>query len=267
MVTPDPKDERLEDRSATETYPEPERAGGLGGAAIRLLALGINAWIVGILLPASGAPSLALADQVLIALPPIALVLGLRALLRRDPSALGLLGVAVPVLSVAAMAGRSDPALASRYGTATTLFAVASSIAYVVGVAHVLGRPAALRATRETKLAASTRLRPPARALRIAVLATTAVLAFAIAVVAPALGTQEAMIEQWGEAASEGRVVTAIVGGAIACIATAIVVGPSLRAERGRPARPGEGTLTVTLSLVVAATGAIAWAILRTVAP
>lgn len=267
MVTPDPKDERLEDRSAsTESYLEPERSEGRRGAAIRLLALGLNAWLVGIVLPAWGTVSLAVPDRVLIALPPIALLVGLRALLRGDPSALGLLGVAVPVLSVAAIAGRTEAALAS-YGTATTLFAVASSMAYVVGVAHVLGRPTALRATRETKLAASTRLRPPARALRRAVVATTAILAFVIAVVAPALGSHEALVEQWGEAAGEGRVIAAIVGGAIACIATAIVVGPSLRAHRGRPSRPGEATLTITLSLVVAATGAIAWAILRTVAP
>lgn len=266
MVTSDPKDERPEERSATtESSRAPEPSTGRRGAAIRLLALGLNAWIVGIVLPALAAPALAPSDQVLLGLPPIALLLGLRALLRKDASALGMLGVAFPVLSVAAMAGRTDPALATRYGTATTLFAVASSVAYVVGVAQVLGRPTALRATRETKLAASTRLRPPARLLRMAVVSTTAVLAFGIAVVAPALGSQEAMVEQWGEAASEGRVVSVIVGGAVACIATAMVVGPSLRAARGRAPRPGEATLTLTLSLVVAATGAIAWAILRTV--
>ena len=60
---------------------------------------------------------------------------------------------------------------------------------------------------------------------------------------------------------------TAIVGGAIACIATAAIVGPALRAPRSGPARPGERTLPVTLSLVVAATGAIAWAILQRVSP
>ncbi len=266
MVSADPKDERLEERSATtEASPEPARTDGRGGAAIRLLALGLNAWLVGVVLPASTGPGLAGADLVLIALPPVALVLGLRSFVRTEPVALGLLGVAFPVLSAVAMAGRTDPALASRYGIATTIFAVVSSAAYVVGAAHVLGRPVALRATRETKLAASTRLRPPARGLRLAVVGTTAVLAFAIAIVAPTLGTQEGMVEQWGSAASEGRVVAAVVGGAVACIATAVVVGPSLRAARGRPARPAESTLTVTLALVVAATGAIAWAILRSV--
>jgi hypothetical protein len=268
MVTSDPKDERpIDVLGSTETSADSVRLVPIGGAILRVGALGLNAWAVAVALPARIGGVYGTADLVLIALPLIALVLGLRAMARRDASALGLLAVAVPVLLVTAVAARADPALSDRYGTATTILAALSSLAYVIATADALGRPTALRATRESKLAVAARARPTSRGLRALVLGTTSTVALLLAIVLPALGTHASAAEAWGEAADEGRVLTAIVGAAIACIATGAIVGPSLRAARVGPTRPGQGALAVTLALVVAATGTIAWAILRSVGP
>jgi hypothetical protein len=257
MATQDPKDDHEGDTNVVAP-------GNTRSASVRMLALGINAWIVAVLLPgASGdAP---IADAILTALPLAALLVGLVAYHRARESALGLLGVGVPVLIASAVAGRSDPIASDHYGTGTVVIAALSVVAYVVAVAQVLGRPASMRSTSETKLARGARARPAARGLRALVVGTTGTVALLCAIAVPAMGTRVAAREVWGEAADEGRVIAAIVGGVIACVATAAIVGPSLRAERGSVARTDVAT-TVTLSLVVAATGAIAWAILRTVA-
>ncbi len=266
MVTSEPKDERSGDVAA-----DPGPSGGppsvrTGAPILRVGALGLNAWAVTVALPARGTP-LIFADIVLISLPLLALVLGLRMMARRSDATLGLLAVGVPVLLVTAVAGRSDAALSDRFGTLTMILAAFSTLAYVIAAADALGRPLLLRETKETKLALAARARPSSKGLRALVLGTTSTIALLLTIVLPALGTHASASAAWGEAADEGRVLTAIVGATIACITTAAIVGPTLRAERAAPTRRGEGTLTVTLSLVVAATGAIAWAILRTVTP
>ncbi len=260
MVTSDPKGEG-ENSSAAST----ETSGDGHGALVRLLALGSNAWAVAVALPARAGGVHGVADWVLIALPLVALALGVRALARRSGAALGLLAVGVPVLLVTGVAARADPQLSDHYTPATTVLAALSVLAYVVAVAHALGRPPLLHATRETKLALAARARPAARSLRALVLGTTGTVALLLAVAVPALGSHETAVQAWGEAADEGRVLTAIVGATIACIATGAIVGPSLRAERPGAAR--DAALPITLSLVVAATGAIAWAILRSIGP
>lgn len=268
MVTADPKDEHAKELLATtESSTERSRSTGLAGPMVRVGALGLNAWAVAVALPAQIGGVFGVADAVLIALPLFGLVLGLRAMARRSEAALGLLAVGVPVLLATAVAARADPSLSDRYGVGTTTLAALSLLAYVVATADALGRPSLVRATKETKLALAARTRPPSRGLRALVLGTTSTVALLLAIVVPAIGTHQSAVEAWGEAADEGRVLTAIVGGAIACLVTAAIVGPSLRAARPGPARAGEGTLTVTLSLVMAATGAITWAVLRTISP
>ncbi len=268
MVAADPKDERPSELAANaETSGNDGRSRWMDTAIVRVSALGLNAWAVAVALPEQAGGAFGIADVVLIVLPLIALGLGLRAMARKNPASLGLLAVGAPVLMVTAVAARSDPSLDDRYGTATTILAALSMLAYVVATADALGRPALLRATRETKLALTARARPSARGLRALVLGTTSTVALLLTIVLPALGSHRSALDAWGDAADEGRVLTAILGGTIACISTAAIVGPSLRAARLGPTRPGEGTLKVTLALLVAATGAIAWAILRTVSP
>lgn len=263
MVSADPKAEGAEIATAsTERSAIAADPGRIGRAVVRVGALGLNAWTIAVALPARVGGALGIADLVLISLPLVALALGLRALARENGAALGLLAVGVPVLLATAVAARTDPMLGEHYTTATTILAAFSTLAYVIATADALGRPARLRPTKESKLALATRVRPAARGLRALVLGTTSTVALVLTVVLPELGSHESAIEAWGEAADEGRVLTALVGGAVACIVTAVIVGPALRAPRSGPVRPGERTLPVTLSLVVAATGAIAWAIL-----
>lgn len=262
MVSADPKDDRESEREiAVETSAVSGRARALAGLIVRVGVLGLNAWVVIVALPASLGPALIFADAVLVGLPLVALAIGLRMLWQRRDEALGLLIVGVPVLLATAVAGRSDPALVDRYGTATTILGALSMLAYVIAAAHAIGRPAVLRATEESKLARSVRARADGRGLRALVLGTTCTMAFLIAIVVPAMGSRAGAVEAWGDAADEGRTLAAIVGGAIACVAAAVIIGPSLRAARPT-SRPSEGTLTLALALLVAATGAIAWGIL-----
>lgn len=261
MVTPDPKDEGQQTLAVAA---ESSAGTGLGGL-IRTIALGLNAWAVAVALPTRAGGIHGTADVVLVLLPLAALALGARAMARGRDSALGLLAIGVPVLIVTAVAGRADPELSDRYGTATTVLAALSIAGYVSVVADALGRPRHVHATRETALALAARARPSSRGLRALVLGTTSVLAMVLTIVVPALGSTASAREVWGEAADEGRVLTALVGATVACIAAGAIVGPALRAQRPGPAR--DGTLAITLSLVVAATGAVAWAILRSVSP
>lgn len=268
MVSADPNADREIDHPAgTETSGNTGRSTWIKGAIVRVGALGLNAWAVAALIPALIGGVYGTADIVLTLLPLVALVLGLRSMAQNNGAALGLLAVGVPVLLVTAVAARSDPALGDRYGTATMILSALSMLAYVIASADALGRPALLLATKESKLAIAARARPSSRGLRALVLGTTSTVALLLAIVVPSLGSRATATQAWGEAADEGRVLSAIVGAAIACIMTAAIVGPSLRAARPTAGRPAEGTLTVTLALVVAATGAIAWAIMRSLSP
>jgi hypothetical protein len=250
--------------SLAEDSGRPAQRTGLG-VAVRVGVLGIAAWFVTVGVPALEGGRPALVDLVLMVLPLIALAGGVRGLGTASGEAgatSGLLLIGVPTLLATAMAGGSDPALSDRYGTALLLLGAIATLAYAAAAAHALGLPPHLRSTTTTKLPSAARARPGAPALRRLVLGTAVVGAVVVALVVPSLGSRAQYALAWGEAAEEGRVLTAIVGGAVGSVVLAVIVGPSLRAARpvGRPR--GDGAALVA-SILVAVTGAMAWAMLR----
>src|SRR4051794_36430848 len=80
-------------------------------ASIRVGALGLSAWVVAVAVPLADGGVHSVADIVLVLLPMLALVLGVRFFARDRPEATSLLAIAFPALVATAMAGRADPAL------------------------------------------------------------------------------------------------------------------------------------------------------------
>jgi hypothetical protein len=230
-------------------------------ASLRVGALGASAWVVSVGVPIGEGGIHSPADVVLAVLPLLALALGLRFFLRDRAEATPLLAIAVPALLATAVAGRADPALSDRYATPLVILSGLAMLGYVIAAAHALARPSVLRETRVSKLAVTPDASRPG--LRALVLGTMAVSAVILTIVAPALGSHASYAASWGEAADEGRVLVAILAAAIATLASAVILAPALRARRSGEVRAGGDGVAVAASLVVAVTGAMAWAILQ----
>ncbi len=236
-------------------------------ASLRVGALGVSSWLVSVAVPVAEGGVHSPADVVLVVLPLVALLLGVRFFASARPEATPLLGIAFPALVATAMAGRADPALSERYGAPLLVLSGVAMLAYAVAAAHALARPEALRETRVSKLAASPDAGRHARALGALVLGTASLAALVLTIVVPALGSRAEWAEAWGEAAEEGRVLVAILAAAVTAFGLTVVLGPALRASRASEVRPGGDHVTVAASVVVAVTFAMAWAMLRVVDP
>lgn len=232
-------------------------------ASLRVGALGVSAWIVSVAVPLANGGVYSSADVVLVVLPLIALAVGARFFARDRPEATPLLAIAFPALIATAMSGRADPALAQREGAPLIILSGLAMLAYVVAAAHALARPSVLRKTRVSKLAASPDTSRRSRMLRALVLGTAAAFGLVLTIVVPALGSRASLVQSWGEAVDEGRVLVAILAAAVVTFALTVIIGPALRAPRPGEVRAGSDGVTITASLVVAVTGAMVWAILR----
>lgn len=240
---------------------------GAIGVGMRVGSLGLAAWFATLVVPALEGGRPAPVDLVLMGLPLVALGLGLRALgaaERGRGAAAALLLIGVPTLLATAMAGGTDPAQSDRYGMPLLLLGALSTLAYAASAAHALGLPEATRPTSTTKLPSATRARAPSPVLRRLVLGTAIAGAVILALVVPSLGGRATYAVAWGDAAEEGRVLTAIVGATVAAVVLAVIVGPSLRAARP-VAHPRSDGASLVAALLVAVTGAMAWAMLRLV--
>ena len=242
--------------------PRPQRT-TRGIASLRVGVLGVSAWLVAVFVPVLEGGVHSPADSVLVSLPIVALALGVRYFLRSRDEAGPLLAIAFPALLATAMAGRADPALSARYEPPLVVLSGIAMLAYVAATAHALGRPLAFRPTRVSKLAAVPEASRRARVLRIWVLGTTALFGLVLTLFVPALGSRASYAAAWGAAADEGRVLVAILGATVSTVVLTVIIAPSLRAARPLEGRRSSDSVTLAASLVVAVTGAMAWAILR----
>lgn len=232
-------------------------------ASVRVGTLGASAWLVSVAVPVAEGGVYSTADIVLAVLPVLALGLGVRFFARDRTEATPLLAIAFPTLIATAMAGRADPALADRYGTPLVILSGLAMLAYVIAAAHALARPSVFRETRVSKLAVLPDPSGRARALRALVLGTAALAGFVLTIVVPSIGSRASYAAAWADAADEGRVLVAILAAAVATFALTVIIGPALRAPRPGEVRSGRDGVTIAASIVVAATGVLAWAILR----
>jgi hypothetical protein len=221
--------------------PRPFRPSG-SPEAVRVLATGLNLWAVAGVAPlvhqaawSAGAAALAAAALVPLVLGAYFLVRnGSRA--RRDGAIVALLLV-FPVL-VALLASASE-----LVGTRAPLFAFASALSVLAfgGVAsEACSRPLALFPSTAQPLVLprvhdSRGARPW---MRRVILGGALLGSLAVAVLAPAMGSDESMRVVWGESVREGRVLAAVFGASACCVGIAGLLGPRLRAPRSSEVRP-----------------------------
>jgi hypothetical protein len=248
-----------QDAESSEIPTEPpEMAGGFGDLA-RVGVLGANAWIVIFFIPFMWFGTRYPAAWGAAAAAPIMLAGGLLALKRSQRVARWVLLAGVPAgLAAAASTVPAWPPVAAEHAAVVAL-AAASLLAYGTVTARACSMPvgsrpsvaAPLREARDPGPEAHRRAR-----WRGAMLVGTGIGAFALTVVAPAWVDPAVLRRDWGRAAAEAAVLTAVAAGVLAMVVMTLFVAPALRRRR-RPLRPpGPLALRVTLLLLLAAMGA-----------
>jgi hypothetical protein len=233
--------------------------------ALRIAALGVNAWAVALLLPVLHGGVRDSIDATIVPLPLLPLAFGVVAIAANGSSlhrasAVGALLFAFPVALAGALAWRADLATQEAWGAIGLFVAALSTLAYGAVAAEACSRPLTLRTSSAQSLPSPLALREPlARAwLRRLSIGGTTLGALAAAVVAPALGARTALVRAWGESADEAAVLASLVGGTAAAIGIAAILGPSFRAPRAAE-QPG-GRRTAVRIAVAAALGIAAFA-------
>ncbi len=245
---------RADPRTTAATVPVAPSGAGRADA-VRVGILGVNAWLVALVIPAA---RLALGSPLEIALglaPPVALGLGLAWMERRPGAARwALLGGFAPSLCLA-IAARPALAEGEAYAPVTAALAAVSLLAFLAAAAHAVGRGGPPREATVHPLRSKDPVSEPVgrRWTRRTLLAITGVGALAIGVVAPVWGGAAGRTEAWGDAASEGIALTSVIGCLVAAVALGAVVGPGLRAERAGAERASQDRRRLVGSLVGAA--------------
>ncbi|GAB5542542.1 MAG: hypothetical protein SangKO_023020 [Sandaracinaceae bacterium] len=234
--------------------------------AWRIGLLGLNAWVVIVAFPLGRMGDLGLTDVLYASVPVAALTSGLvlNARARREAARWVLLA-AGPVALALPVALR--PALVERevLDLPTSLLGAVSMLAYLAAATHALGRPMKVKpAVAQTIVGKEPVSEPRARRwLRRALLGSTAVGAFGVAVVAPAWTDRQSQAALWGDAADDAAVLTSVVAALVAALAVGVVVGPGLRAERGQARAAPRRRRTLALAVFVAAAAGAGWVLLQ----
>lgn len=224
---------------------------------VRLGLLGVNAWLVTLLVPVLADGWGSLGSRVGAAAPFLALVLGLLWLPRHpDRARWALLAGFVPLLGLGLVL-RPNALVPGAYAAVSLSLSALSLLAYVAAAARACSRPRVSHPKEHFPIAGRAPLAEasPSRWVRTALLGITGAGAFLAVVIVPAIGAPNA----WGDASPEGATLTTVVAALAGAIALAAVVGPGLRAERRRRARrPPLGRVVLT-ALALAALGALGW--------
>ncbi len=242
----------------------PALADPVAADRVRSVALGLNVWVVLLVLPLALAGALSAFGWFVVAVPLIPLSIGALALGRHGPAADWLLLGVFPTTLAGVVAAMPQLAANEPYSAISLVLGALSFVAYGAMIAVASGRPARLRRAAPTPLGPVPAL-PDARRrvlVRRLLLSATGSAAVAMGVVIPAFIPRETIEEAWGTSAPEATLLVAVVGGALAATALALFVGPTLRASRARPPRPAQLRLRVIGLLLAAALGAIAYALL-----
>lgn len=227
--------------------------------------LGVNAWLVTLVWPLGFRGELGAADIAAVAGPLALLGAGLFALgTQRHATATWILLCAFPAGLAAVLATRPDDWNRRAHDLPALAIEVLSLLAYAASAAVADVNAAPFLRSRSTPLGSEPwdLVPAPPRILRRALAGLACAGAFAIALVAPTLGGADAIERDWGNAAREGGVLTAVVG---ASVAVAVVTGfaGALRARRADAPRPGDARFRVASALLLAFLGAVTWFAIR----
>lgn len=230
---------------------------------LRVSLLGLNAWVVTLLVP-SLFVGLDPLQGLVTSAPLLVLGAGVFAHRRGASAAWWLLG-GFPAAIGAVLAWRDELAARDAHGLLGLTFAALSLLAFAAAAAHASARDLrGARAEVQSPLGREAVIEPPARRwTRRALLGLSAAGALAITLVAPVLGGRDARVERWGEAADDAAVLTALVGGVVACLALGAVIGPSLRADRAPPLHPARRQRRLGAAMLIAVAAGVGWLLLR----
>jgi hypothetical protein len=240
-----------------------------GRERLRVLLLGLNLWALCVLWPAlagrGGAEGAATVSLEAFSLLPLALgtgVLGQRLRWARP----ALLLVVFPVALTAALALRPEQANAQLYGPLGILLLALSLCAYGAAAAVSVDPGAEeLRTTHAALGSDPWDAPPPDRGLRQrGFIAVCFAGAAGVALIAPTLGGQSAVEHAWGDAASAGGVLTAVVAAALGVAVLAVYMGSALRAKATPERTPrGDVALRIVWLLFLALLGAVTYFIVQ----
>lgn len=246
-------------RSAIE--PPAERVAGGGAARARLAILGVNAWIVALLVPSLHL-EVGLDLDLLVSCAPLAVLAIALAIPHRGAARWGLLA-GYPTSIALALGLRTELTERDAHGTAGLVLAALSLLAFVAAAAHASSHQPG-SAELQTPLERDPVAEPLARRwVRRALLALAAAGALAITLVAPTLAGRRERVERWGEAADDATVLAAIVAATVACVAVGAIVGPSLRAARPGSHPPAQRQRRLAASMLLAVAAGVGWLVLR----
>lgn len=240
--------------------------------ALRLAALGLNAWAVLVALPVFQGGLRNSFDLMVAMLPLVPLALGLRFLQTAPLNGLrgnrlvetGALLIAFPIALAVGAAARIDLVAKDAWSAFGLAAAVASMMAYGAYAAESCGRATPSRASTAQPLnRAGARPNLTRTWLRRSLLATLTVGAVLLAVVAPMSGTRVELIRRWSEAANEATVLACIVGTAAGSIGLAALLGPSFRAARKPEISTAQQSLRIAAALLLATVTVTAFAVYR----
>ncbi len=127
--------------------------------------------------------------------------------------------------------------------------------------AHAVGRRHTARAAQVQPLVGKEPVSEPTsrRVVRRLLLASTALGALALTVVAPSLSSRRDHVQRWGEAAEDATVLAIVLGTVVAGLLLGTLVGPTLRASRTAPTRPAHRRLRIGMALLIAAGALTGW--------
>lgn len=202
-----------------------------------VIALGANAWLVANVLPLAFAGPRSFAAPLVLALPIIALGVGVW-LVRVSPvlAQWSLFGI-FPTMLAAVAALLPVVAVQTPYSGVGGALAALSVVAFGAAAAHALGRPLVLREAVQKPLGgiAPVDEEPRRRLLRRALLALGGVGALSVAIVSPLAGASESYQEAFGANAGAAATLVVTFAGASAAAVLVFFIGPSLRSTRAAP--------------------------------
>ena len=205
----------------------------------RIALLGLNAWVVVVLVPTLHVGVDSLMQLALLVSPLPALALGMASLApARVRLARILLLALVPPLIGLAVAARPALVLREIFDPITLTLAALSLLAYAAAAARACSRPTRTMPVHSHPARARAAVpraddaRPRRRPLRRLLIGTVTALGLAMVLIVPAWMTRAARVARWGEAADDSVVFTAVLAAAVGAFSIGAVVGPGLRRRK-----------------------------------
>ena len=232
--------------------------------AARLAVLGVNAWVVCLVVPAIHTGIESIGTLAALGLPLAALAAGTFGARSAQPWAAWALGAGYPGALGVALAAAPELRRLEAWAPVTLALAGVSLLAFLGAAAVATSRPHVTRRTSERPLPDA--VVPEIERGRLwrqrIVFGAFGLGALLITSVAPWLGGPRSVELSWGDAAREGALLTAVATGAVASSLFALFLGPALRLTRA-VATPRQRRARIALLLLLVALGAATIVLLR----